>query len=152
MWTNLESQEIYTSRADAYQVREINAITHIENELIDDACGRVLGWLDDRGLMSNTDVLPLVMVNCRAILVLCSKVLACGCADEVAIYLACWRDRISVCRTPVGHWDQPQLCEIAGIGADYMEGQTLPVSDDTFESRPCTHWWDSEHGPVDMHL
>ena len=38
------------------QIREINAITHIENELIDDACGRVLDWLKARGRNEDTDI------------------------------------------------------------------------------------------------
>ena len=57
LWTNLESpREFIPAELTSDQIREINAITHIENELIDDACGRVLGWLGDRGWMSNTDV------------------------------------------------------------------------------------------------
>ena len=40
----------------ADQVRDINALTHIENELIDEACGRVLDWLEARGQLANTDV------------------------------------------------------------------------------------------------
>jgi arylsulfatase A-like enzyme len=38
------------------QVREINAMTHIENELIDEACGRVLRRIAERGWLRNTDV------------------------------------------------------------------------------------------------
>ena len=53
LWTNLESpREFIPAELTPDQVREINAITHIENELIDEACGRVLGWLDDRGWVS----------------------------------------------------------------------------------------------------
>ena len=38
---------------------------------------------------------------------------------------------------PVGHLDlAPTFCEIAGIEIpDYMEGQTLPVSDNTVQGR-----------------
>ena len=41
----------------ADQVREINAMNHIENELIDDACGRVLACIERRGWSTDTDVL-----------------------------------------------------------------------------------------------
>jgi arylsulfatase A-like enzyme len=41
----------------ADQIREINAMTHIENELIDDACGRVIDWLKDRSWHDNTDII-----------------------------------------------------------------------------------------------
>ena len=56
---------------------------------------------------------------------------------------------------PVGHLDlAPTFCEIAGIEIpDYMEGQILPVSDNTVQGRDYVLTeWDSEHGPVDMHL
>ena len=57
LWTNLESpREFIPAELTPDQVREINAITHIENELIDDACGQVLGGLEKRGWMANTDI------------------------------------------------------------------------------------------------
>ena len=39
------------------QIREVNALTHIENELIDDACGRVMAAIDQKGWGDWTDVL-----------------------------------------------------------------------------------------------
>src|SRR4029077_5455399 len=38
------------------QVREVNALTHVENELIDAACGRVLRRIGERGWDADTDV------------------------------------------------------------------------------------------------
>ena len=38
------------------QVREVNAMVHISNELIDEACGRVLDRIDTRGWGEDTDV------------------------------------------------------------------------------------------------
>ncbi len=38
------------------QVREVNAMTHIKNELIDEACGRVLERVAERGWGDDTDV------------------------------------------------------------------------------------------------
>jgi arylsulfatase A-like enzyme len=40
-----------------HQVREINAMAHIENELIDEALGRVLGAVDRRGWSDDVDVI-----------------------------------------------------------------------------------------------
>src|SRR5699024_2065463 len=39
------------------QVREINALVHMKNELIDEACGRVLDVLDARGWDQDTDII-----------------------------------------------------------------------------------------------
>src|SRR5205823_12412270 len=39
------------------QVREINAMTHIENELVDEACERVLSHIAAKGWTHRTDVL-----------------------------------------------------------------------------------------------
>ena len=39
------------------QVREVNALTHIENELIDEAVGRMMKRIDERGWGADTDVL-----------------------------------------------------------------------------------------------
>src|SRR5271169_1483554 len=38
------------------QIREVNALTHVENELIDEACGRVLATVAARGWDADTDV------------------------------------------------------------------------------------------------
>jgi arylsulfatase A-like enzyme len=39
------------------QVREVNALTHIENELIDEAIGRILAHVESRGWGRDTDVI-----------------------------------------------------------------------------------------------
>ena len=38
------------------QIREVNALVHVENELIDEACGRVLARVRARGWEADTDV------------------------------------------------------------------------------------------------
>ena len=38
------------------QLREVNAVTHVMNELIDEACGRVLDTVERRGWTDDTDV------------------------------------------------------------------------------------------------
>ena len=57
LWTNLESpREFVPADMTPDQVREINAMTHIENELIDDACGRVIDWLGTKNWLDQTDI------------------------------------------------------------------------------------------------
>jgi arylsulfatase A-like enzyme len=41
----------------ADQIREVNAMTHIENELVDEAIGRVLAAIDQRGWSNDLDVI-----------------------------------------------------------------------------------------------
>ena len=57
LWSNLESpRDFVPAEMTADQVREINAMNHIENELIDEATARVINWLDSEGLTDNTDI------------------------------------------------------------------------------------------------
>ena len=57
LWSNLESPRGFRPRDMTHdQIREINAVTHIENELIDEACGTMLDYLGRRGWMQDTDV------------------------------------------------------------------------------------------------
>ena len=52
LWSNLESPREYVpADMTADQVREINAMTHIENELIDEACQRVIDYLKSAKLV-----------------------------------------------------------------------------------------------------
>ncbi len=37
-------------------IREIAAKTHVMNELIDEACGRVVDYIDERGWLDDTDI------------------------------------------------------------------------------------------------
>jgi arylsulfatase A-like enzyme len=58
---------------------------------------------------------------------------------------------------PVGHVDLAStFCHIAGIETpDYCEGQKLPLNDTEAAAQGrefVLTEWDSEHGPVDMHL
>lgn len=163
LWTNLESpRDFVPARMTADQIREINAYTHIENELIDDACGRVFAWLKQQGLYDHTDIFfttdhgelqgdfgllfkgPYHVDALMRLPYLWQPAPALGVpAAEVT--------------RPVGHLDLAStFCEIAGIPVpDYCEGQPLPL-DDAAAARQGREFvlteWDSEHGPVDMHL
>ena len=58
-------------------------------------------------------------------------------------------------KAPVGHLDlAPTFCDVAGIERlKQMEGKPLPSSDEEALSREFVLTeWDSEHGPIDMHL
>lgn len=55
---NLEAPARFVpAEMTADQIREINAVTHVENELIDEACARVLGRIAARGWEADTDIL-----------------------------------------------------------------------------------------------
>ena len=59
--------------------------------------------------------------------------------------------------SPVGHVDLARtFCKIAGISPpDYCEGKPLPTSEDGAVQQDreiVLTEWDSEHGPIDMHL
>ena len=146
----------------ADQVREINAMNHIENELIDDACGRVLACIERRGWGSDTDVL---FTTDHGEFQGDYGLLFKGPyhCDALMRLPLIWRPAPSARVTPatvtapVGHVDLAQtFCRIAGIDEpDWVEGKPLPVSNDEARSqrreRVLTEW-DSEHGPVDMHI
>ena len=117
------------------QVREVNAMTHVENELIDQACGRVIEKISQRGWDNDTDIffttdhgelqgdfgllfkgpyhvdalmrLPFIWQPARS-----AKVVPAHIDD------------------PVGHLDlAPTFCQIAGVPvADWMQGTPLPVT------------------------
>ena len=57
LWSNLESpRDFVPADLTTDQIKEINAYTHIENELIDEAIGRVIDWLESKNLMETTDI------------------------------------------------------------------------------------------------
>ena len=58
---------------------------------------------------------------------------------------------------PVGHLDLAQtFCHIAGIDKPHwVEGKKLPTSNEEARAQQRSHViteWDSQHGPVDIHL
>ena len=56
--TNLEAPPAFTcAELTEDQIREINGVNHVETELIDEACGRVLNCIQQRGWTNDTDVL-----------------------------------------------------------------------------------------------
>ncbi len=160
LWTNLESpRQFIPAQMTADQVREVNALTHIENELIDEACGRVLASLEQRGVLQNTDVIfttdhgefqgdfGLLFKGPYHVDALMRLPMIWQPARSAAIPAA------DVSK-PVGHLDLAKtFCEIAGIDSpSYAEGAALPKNDAQATHEVMLTEWDSEHGPVDMHL
>jgi arylsulfatase A-like enzyme len=140
------------------QVREVNALVHVENELIDEACGRVLAHVDARGWGDDTDVLFTTdhgelqgdygllfkgPYHCDALMRI---PLVWHPARTAAVTPAVVTD-------PVGQVDlAPTFCAIAGIGApEWMQGIPLPVGDGTGREHVITEW-DSQFPDIDMHL
>jgi arylsulfatase A-like enzyme len=161
VWANLESpREFLPSEMTPDQVREINAMTHIENELIDEACGRVIDWLEKSGQRENTDIF---FTTDHGELQGDFGLLFKGPYHVDAlmrlpyIWSPAQNQKVSPAEVtrPVGHVDLAKtFCKIAGIDApDYCEGEPLPLSDIEGSSRESVLTeWDSEHGHIDMHI
>jgi arylsulfatase A-like enzyme len=140
------------------QVREVNALVHVENELIDEACGRVLGRIAERGWDATTDVFfttdhgelqgdfgllfkgPYHVDALMRVPLLWRPAPAAGIAPAVV-------------PEPVGHLDlAPTFCAIAGVPVPpWMEGRPLPTAPGSGRERVVTEW-DSQFAHVDMHL
>lgn len=163
LWTNLESpREFVPASLSADQIREINALTHIENELIDEACGEVIDFLRQRGDYRNTDIF---FTTDHGELQGDFGLLFKGPyhVDALMRLPFIWKPAESAgipaaeVDAPVGHVDLAKtFCSIAGIDApDYCEGAVLPTTQEAAERQgreSVLTQWDSEHGPVDMHL
>jgi arylsulfatase A-like enzyme len=142
----------------ADQVREMNAMIHVENELIDEACGRVLAWLRDRGLDTHTDVLftsdhgelqgdfGLIFKGPYHVEALLHIPLVWRPAPSAGIAPA-------EVHEPVGHVDlAPTCCAIAGVELpDWMQGTALPTAPGSGRQRVITTF-DSQFAAVGMHL
>ena len=163
LWTNLESPRGFRPcDLTPDQIREINALNHIENELIDDACGRVLDYLVTRGWADDTDV---IFTTDHGELQGDFGLLFKGAyhTDALMRVPLIWRPAPSAgvppasVSAPVGHVDLAStFCAITGTQAlPTMEGLPLPISDRDAAAqdrqRVLTEW-ESEHGPVSLKL
>ena len=140
------------------QVREINAMTHIQNELIDEACGRVLKRVEERGWRQDTDVF---FTTDHGELQGDFGLLFKGpyhCDALMRIPLI-WRPAPSAAvppaeiEEPVGQVDlAPTFCEIAGVPAPgWVQGKALPKTIGNGHERMITEW-DSQFPGIGMHL
>ena len=140
------------------QIREVNALTHVENELIDEACGRVLRRIAERGWDADTDVL---FTTDHGELQGDFGLLYKGPyhVDALMRIPMIWRPapaaRIAPAEVsePVGQLDlAPTFCRIAGVPvADWMQGAPLPTAVGSGRERVITEW-DSQFAEIGMHL
>jgi arylsulfatase A-like enzyme len=140
------------------QVREANAMIHVENELVDEACGRVLAWLAARGLDADTDI---VYTSDHGELQGDHGLMFKGPyhVESLLRVPAIWRPAPSarvapaVIDEPVSHVDlAPTFCAIAGIDVpSWMEGAPLPTAPGSGRERVLTTF-DSQFAAVGMHL
>ena len=140
------------------QVREINAMIHVENELIDEACGKVLARLRALGVDEHTDIFytsdhgelqgdyglmfkgPYHVESLLRIPLIWRPAPSAGIAPAVV-------------NEPVGHVDlAPTFCAAAGVDVpDWMEGAVLPQRPGSDRERVLTTF-DSQFAKVGMHL
>ncbi len=141
------------------QVREINAMIHVENELIDEACGRVLTWLREHDLDSTTDIF---FTSDHGELQGDHGLMFKGPyhVDALLRVPLIWRPAPAAEVTggqrldmPVGIVDlAPTFCSIAGIEVpQWMQGQPLPLDASADRQRVLTTF-DSQFANVGMHL
>ena len=140
------------------QVREVNAFTHVENELIDEAVGRILECVKGRGWEPDTDVIFTTdhgelqgdfgllfkgPYHCEALMrlpMIWRPAPSAGVAPaEVA--------------EPVGHLDlAATFAEIAGLTVpEWVQGRALPTGPAPERERVITEW-DSQFPTEDLHL
>lgn len=140
------------------QLREIDQTIQVENELIDEAVGRVLAFLRERGIDEHTDVF---FTSDHGELQGDFGLLFKGPYHVESLLRVpfLWRPAPSaghapaVIDEPVGHVDlAPTFCAIAGIpvpGA--MQGSPLPQAPGSGRERVITTF-DSQFSRVGMHL
>jgi arylsulfatase A-like enzyme len=166
-WSNREGGPagFVPARLTHNQIREINAKVHVMNELIDEACGRVLATIEARGWLDDTDV---VFTTDHGELQGDYGLLYKGPfhVDSLMRLPLIWRPAPSAgvasaaISDPVGQVDlAPTFCAIAGIEpADWMQGSALPVADGvagpaaTGRRERALCEWDSQFPGYGMHL
>jgi arylsulfatase A-like enzyme len=140
------------------QVREVNALVHVENELIDEACGRVLRRIAERGWERDTDVF---FTTDHGELQGDFGLLYKGPyhVDALMRIPFVWRPAPSAgvvpaeIDEPVGQLDlAPTFCRIAGVPVPaWMEGAPLPTAPGSGRERVITEW-DGQFKQLGMHL
>ena len=140
------------------QIREVNALTHVENELIDEACGRVLRRIAERGWDADTDVF---FTTDHGELQGDFGLLYKGPyhVDALMHIPMIWRPapsakvRPAEVGEPVGQLDlAPTFCHVAGLPVpDWIQGAPLPTAPGSGRERVITEW-DSQFAEIGMHL
>ncbi|MBV8951885.1 MAG: sulfatase-like hydrolase/transferase [Actinobacteria bacterium] len=159
-WVNMEggSASYRPQNVSNDSLREINAMTHIMNELIDEACGRVLERVAQRGWDLDTDVF---FTTDHGELQGDYGLIFKGPfhVDSLMRLPMVWRPAPSahvppaVVTEPVGQLDlAPTFCEIAGVPApSWIQGEALPAAPGSGRERVLCEW-DSQFPGYGMHL
>lgn len=140
------------------QIREINAKVHVMNELVDEACGRVLAHISAKGWTEDTDVFfttdhgelqgdyGLLYKGPYHTDSLMRLPLVWAPAPSVEVTPAVLSD-------PVGQIDlAATFCEIAGVEVpQWCQGTPLPVDGNNDRERVLCEW-DSQFPGWGMHL
>jgi arylsulfatase A-like enzyme len=157
--TNIEApQGFVPAEMTPDQIREINALTHVENELIDEACGRVLAHIERLGWGDDTDVLYTSdHGELQGDLGLIFK--GPYHVDALMRVPLIWRPARSTgvapaeIAEPVGLVDlAATFCDITGVATpDWNQGEALPKASGSGRERVLTEW-DSEYRGTDTHL
>jgi arylsulfatase A-like enzyme len=160
-WANREGGPggFVPARLTDDQVREVNAKVHVMNELIDEACGRVLAAIAARGWLDDTDV---IFTTDHGELQGDFGLLYKGPfhTDALMRLPMVWRPAPSaggapaVVTDPVGQVDlAPTFCAIAGLEPPgWMQGAPLPSADGTPGRERVLCEWDSQFPGYGMHL
>jgi len=140
------------------QIREVNAMVHVENELVDEACGRVLRRIAERGWEGDTDVF---FTTDHGELQGDFGLLYKGPyhVDALMRIPLIWRPAPAAgvvpaeITEPVGQLDlAPTFCQIAGVPVpDWMQGEPLPAAPGSGRQRVLTEW-DSQFAQIGMRL
>jgi len=140
------------------QIREVNAMVHVENELIDQACGRVLARVAARGWEANTDV---IFTTDHGELQGDFGLLYKGPyhIDALMRIPLIWRPAPAAkvphadIHEPVGQIDlAATFCQAAGVAIpDWVQGKPLPTAPGSGRERVLTEW-DSQFKQLGMHL
>jgi arylsulfatase A-like enzyme len=135
----------------------VNALVHVENELIDEACGRVLRRIAERGWDADTDVF---FTTDHGELQGDFGLLYKGPyhVDALMRLPFVWRPAPSarvapaVIDEPVGQLDlAPTFCAVAGVAPPaWMQGSPLPTAPGSGRERVIGEW-DSQFRQVGMH-
>lgn len=144
----------------AQQVREVNAMVHIENELIDEAIGAIMATVIGKGWDADTDVF--VSADHGELqgdfgLLFKGPYHVDGLLRVPMIWRPAPSSGVQVSREvtdPVGLVDlAPTFCSIAGIAVpEWMEGAPLPATDGGGAHQRVLTEWDSSLFGVEMAL
>jgi len=143
-WVSFEAMEDFTYQGNltADNVREIRAKVYISNELIDEAIGKVMKYLEDRGWLDDTDIFFTPdhgAMDGDFGTLLIGPDLTDHCCRLPLIWKPAKSANVPAAEVtaPVGMIDlAPTFCQIAGGEVpEWMEGQPLPASEEEAQAQ-----------------